>query len=168
RRAEDELDLARVAARLVDRLVQVELARRPRARELAQAAERDPHLPAVERPVGAVVGEAALLGDLHRRARTRLPADPDAGRVGAVIAVGGAPAGADPPVTAVVALGLLAERLEEPAQELVRGEPLELGELLGRELRKILGLTQPVEQSIGHLVAELPLDALEDAREDPV
>src|SRR5262249_41437077 len=68
----------------------------------------------------------------------------------------------------VVALGLLAERLEEPAQELVRGELLELGELLGRQLGKILRVAQPVEQTIRDLVAELPLDAFEDAREDPV
>src|SRR5204863_7727281 len=79
-----------------------------------------------------------------------------------------APAGPDPPVAAVVALGLLAERLEEAAHELVGGEALELGELLGRELREVLGVTQPVEEPVGHLVSELPLDALEDAREDPV
>ena len=67
-----------------------------------------------------------------------------------------------------MALGLLAERLEEAAHELVRGEALELGELLGRELGKVLGIAQPVEEPVGHLVSELPLDALEDAREDPV
>src|SRR5204862_7773925 len=118
RRTEDELDLAGVAAGLVDRLVQVELAREPRPRELSKAAECDPHLPDVERLIGAVVGEAPLLGDLHGGARARLPADTDPGRVGAVVAVGRAPAGPDPAVAAVVALGLLAERLEETAHEL--------------------------------------------------
>ena len=49
RRAEDQLDLAGVPARLVDRLVEVELGRQAGARELAQPAERDPHLADVER-----------------------------------------------------------------------------------------------------------------------
>src|ERR1043166_2035180 len=86
----------------------------------------------------------------------------------AVVAVGRAPAGADPPIAAVVALALLGERLEEAAHELVGGESLVLGELLLGELGQVLRLPEPLEEPVGHLVAELPFDALEHAREDPV
>ena len=44
-------------------------------------------------------------------------------------------------------------------------EALERGELLGRELGKVLRVAQPLEQLLGDVVAERALDALEDARE---
>ena len=70
--AEGELDLAAVPRGAVDRIEEVELRLRPRARELAQAPERHAHLAHVERHVRAVVLEAALLGDLHGRAAPAL------------------------------------------------------------------------------------------------
>src|SRR5581483_4455320 len=168
RGAEDELDLAGVPARLVDRLVEVELRRLAAARELPHAADRDPELTDVERLVGPVVDEPPLLGDLHRRAALRRPPDADAGRVDAAVPERRPTAGADPPIAAVVALGLLLERLEEAAHELVGGKVLERGELLRRQLRERLRVLQPVEELLGHVVAERALDALEDAEEDAV
>ena len=47
-------------------------------------------------------------------------------------------------------------------------EPLERRPLLGRELREALRIAQPLHHLLGDVVAELPLDALEDAREDAV
>src|SRR5690349_3119882 len=74
----------------------------------------------------------------------------------------------DPAPPAVVALRLLGERLEEAAHELVRGETLERGELLRRELREVLRVAEPREEPVRHPVPELPLDALEHAREDSI
>ena len=120
RRAEDELDLAGVAAGLVDGVVEVELGVLADAGELAQPAQRHLHLPQVERRIGAVVLEVALLRDLHRRAALALAADADAGRVHAAVAERRAAAGADPLVAAVVPLVLLLQPLEKAPHELVR------------------------------------------------
>ncbi len=168
RRAEDQLDLAGVAAGLVDGLVEVELRLLSLAGELAQAAQRDLHRAHVERVVGAVVLEAALLGDLHRRAALALAADADAGRMLAAVPERRLAAGADPLVAAVVALVLLLQALQEAAHQLVGGQLLEPGPLLGRQLGEVLRILQPLHHLLGDVVAELPLDALEDAREDPV
>ena len=73
RRAEDQLDLAGVPAGLVDGLVEIELGGVAAARQLAQAAQCHAQLPRVERHVGAVVLEAPLFGDLHRRAALAPP-----------------------------------------------------------------------------------------------
>jgi hypothetical protein len=168
RRAEDQLDLAGVATRLVDGLVQVELGLRAGPGELAEALQRHAELADVERDVGAVVTEAALLGHLHGRAAPALPADADPRRVLAAVAVGRLAAGADPAAAAVVALVLLRERLEELPHELVRREALQRGQLLGREIREVLRVAEPVEQLLRELVAESAFDALEDLREDAV
>src|SRR4029077_18057081 len=72
---------------------------------------------------------------------------------------------ADPAVAAVMALGLLLERLEEAAHQLFRGKPLELGELLGREGREVLRISQPFENFGCDLLAERTLHAAEHARE---
>ena len=46
-------------------------------------------------------------------------------------------------------------------------EPLERGQLLGREVREVLRVLQPLQDLVGDVV-ERALDALEDAREDAV
>ncbi len=111
--AEDELDVAGIATGLVDGLVEVELGGEAGARELAQAAQRHPHLPPIEGDVGAVVLEAALAGHLHRRSAAALAADANAGRMLAAVSVGRSAAGADPAPAAVVTLVLLGEGFEE-------------------------------------------------------
>ena len=161
--AEHQFDLAGVLAGLVDRAVEVEFALRPGARELPQAAQRDARLADVERAVGAVVREAALLGDLHRRAILARPADTDPGRVLAAVAVRRAAAGADPAPAAVVALGLLRERLQELPHQLVARELLELRALFVGQLAEVLRVLQPLEQLV--LDVERTFDALEHLQE---
>jgi hypothetical protein len=78
-------------------------------------------------------------------------ADADTGRVRAAVPVRRAAAGPDPSVAAVVLLGLLRERLEKAAHQLVLAQALERGELLGRELGKALAVAQPLE----HFVADV-------------
>ena len=58
------------------------------AGELAQAAQGHLHLAKVERGVGAVVLEAAVLGHLHGRAAPALASHADSGRVLATMAEG--------------------------------------------------------------------------------
>src|SRR5437867_1210332 len=72
---------------------------------------------------------------------------------------------ADPAVAAVVALGLLLERLEKAAHQLFRGQPRELG---GREVREVLRIAQPLEDLGGDLLAERTLYAAEHAREHAI
>src|SRR5207253_1130568 len=141
-------------------------AREAGAGELPQAPQRDPHLPRVERDVGAIVAKAPLARDLHRRTAAAAAADADAGRMLAAVPVWGAPAGSDPAIAAVVALGLLCERLEEPLHQLVGGEALELRQLLRREIWEVLRVAQPFEHLVGDV--ELPFDAVEHTREHAV
>ncbi len=168
RRAEHHLDLAGVAAGLVDGLVEVELGRDAGARQLAQAAQRDAHLADVEGDVGAVVAEAPL---------ARRPSSPSARRPGRRR---GCRSGAAPPWPN-------GERPPVPTQRLPPSwrsfcsasvsrkrrissserQALERGELLGGQLREVLRILQPLEHLVGDVV-ERALDAVEDAREDAV
>src|SRR5438445_11319442 len=101
RRAEHQLDLAGILARLVDGLVEVQLGGVAAACEMAQTPQRYLHLTEVERLVGAVILEAPFFGDLHRRTPVRGAADADAGRMLPAVSERRLAARADPAATAV-------------------------------------------------------------------
>src|SRR4029453_1608903 len=106
--------------------------------------------------------ERAPLRPLHSRAAPPPPADADARRVLAAVAVGRLAPRTHPAPAAVVPLGLPRECLEGLPHELRRGAPLRGREILGRQVREVLRVAQPVEELLGHPVAERTLHALED------
>src|SRR5690606_18138458 len=132
-RAQHHLELARALRGGVDRALDVELLLGALARERAELAERDLHLPHVERQIVAVALPRALLRELHRAAAAAPAAHPDARpRRSARVAEGRGAAGADPLVAPVVALLLLLQALLEHALErlevvLLEHRPLFLG-----------------------------------------
>ena len=156
RRAQHDLELARVARRLVDRRVEVELELVALARERAELAERDLDLAHVEHEVGAVRPVVARVGDGHRAASAALRAHAHPRGVRPVRAEGARAAGANPAVAAVVALLLLLQALLEELAQLLEVEVLEHRELLGREVLAHLRVAQPLLELLRELDATWP------------
>src|SRR5690606_8392272 len=102
RRARHDLDLAGVLRRRVDGPLDVELLVGALAREGAQLAQRDLHLPDVEGEVLPIARVHAGVGDLHGRAATARAAHADPLRRLAAVAEGRGAPRADPLVAAVV------------------------------------------------------------------
>ncbi len=160
RGAKDDLELARVLRRRVDRPVDVELELRPFALERAQLSERDLHLAHVEDEVRAVRLVPARVGDRHRAPSAPLRADPDAARMRAVRAERARPAGPDPAIPSVVALLLLLHPLFEELPERLHVDRLEHLALFVGELAPVPRISEPLVELLQE-VRPHPLDPAE-------
>ena len=165
RRAQHDLELARVLRRLVDGLVEVELELGALAVERAQLAERDLDLPHVEHEVRAVRAVDARVGDRHRAPAAALGPDAHA----ASGACRCAPKGLVPPVP-IQRLPpswrsfCSRRRSSKRRRSSSRSSVWSAASSSGESSRRIFGSLQPLLELL-HELERLALDALE-AREE--
>jgi hypothetical protein len=83
-----EFDLARIAARLIHRRIDIEFGVRSTAREVSQAFERNLRLPQIHRGVRAIVRETAVFCDLHCGTISTLPSHANSSGMFAPVSAG--------------------------------------------------------------------------------
>ena len=151
-RSAPELDLARVAAGLVDGGVQVQLVLQSLAAQLSKPPQRHLDLPGVQDAVVAVSSETPLCGNADGAPCVPRTSHSKARGMVSTVSEGGRASGADPLAPSVVGLLLLPEPLLEHLQELVQAQLLQLAhQLRAHQLLVPQRIGQPVPELAGQI-----------------